>query len=91
MYILYKKPIQLETLAIVQYLHSINIFFLPDTIIERNHPSFIKELPSIIYKDKLYSGLEEVITLYESYSNIENLLEKAIEFKEKNPKYTIKK
>ena len=36
MYTLYKNPIQLETLYIVQYLHSKNMVFLPSYIIERN-------------------------------------------------------
>ena len=37
-YVLYKKPIQLETLNIVQYLHYKNISFLPNVIIEKNYP-----------------------------------------------------
>lgn len=90
MYILYKQPIQLETLHIVQYLHYCGIVFLPHTIFERNHPSFVKELPSILYQDKLYSGLHQVISLYESVSKIDHLLEKANTFKQANPKYTIR-
>lgn len=91
MYILYKKPIQLETLNIVQYLHSKNITFLPSMIIEKNYPKFVTELPTIQYNNKIYTGLEEVISLYENISGIENILEKANEFKKYNPKYTIKK
>ena len=91
MYTLYKNPIQLETLYIVQYLHSKNISFLPSMIIERNYPEFVTELPTIYYKNKMYKGLEEVISLYENISGIENILEKAMEFKKQNPKYTIKK
>lgn len=53
MYILYKKPLQLDTLYIVQYLHSINITFLPHSIFERNHPPNVTNLPSILY-DNLY-------------------------------------
>lgn len=94
-YILYKNPVQLETLHIVQYLHSLNIHILPASIIERNHPSFITELPTIIHKNKdgslhTYSGLHQVICFYEEISGISNLLEKANEFKKNNPKYTIK-
>lgn len=91
MYTLYKNPIQLETLYIVQYLHSRNITFLPSIIIERNHPSFVTELPTIQYNHTVYKGLEEVISLYEHISGIDNVLEKAIEFKKQHPKYTIKK
>ena len=91
MYILYKNPIQLDTLYIVQYLHHKNIMFLPSIIIERNYPPFVTELPTINYKNKIYKGLEEVILLYENISGIDKILEKAIEFKNQNPKYTIKK
>lgn len=91
MYTLYKNPIQLETLYIVQYLHYKNISFLPSTIIERSYPQFVTELPTIYYNNKTYTGLEEVISLYENISGIDNILEKAMEFKKQNPKYTIKK
>ena len=37
----------------------------------------------------MYSGLTEVISLYEKISGIENILEKAIEWKKQNPKYAI--
>lgn len=91
MYTLYKNPIQLETLYIVQYLHSRNITFLPSIIIERNYPAFVTELPTIYYNHRFYKGLEEVISLYEHISGIDNVLEKAVEFKKQYPKYTIKK
>ena len=91
MYTLYKNPIQLDTLYIVQYLHYKNIMFLPSIIIERNYPNFVTELPTINYKNKIYNGLEEVISLYETISGIDKILEKAIEFKNQNPKYTINK
>lgn len=91
MYILYKNPIQLDTLYIVQYLHYNNIKFLPSSIIERNYPQFVTDLPTIVYNNNVYSGLTEVISLYEKISGIDNILEKAIEWKKQNPKYTIKK
>lgn len=91
MYILYKSPIQLDTLYIVQYLHYNNIIFLPSNIIERNYPQFVTNLPTIIYNKKYYNGLEEVISLYEKISGIDNILEKSREFKKQYPKYTIKK
>ena len=70
MYILYKNPIQLETLYIVQYLNYNNIDFLPNIIIEKNYPNFVKNLPTIYYKNKFYNGLEEVISLYENILNL---------------------
>jgi hypothetical protein len=90
MYILYKNPVQIETLNIVQYLHYNKISFLPNTIIERNHPQFVSDLPTIVYNNKQYNGLEAVVSLYEECSGINNLLEKSYEFKKQNPKYTIK-
>ena len=90
MYILYKNPIQLDTLYIVQYLHYNNINILPSYIIEKNYPNYITNLPTIIYNNNIYSGLSEVISFYEQISGIDNILEKAIEFKKQNPKYTIK-
>lgn len=91
MYTLYKNPVQLDTLYIVQYLHYNKINFQPSIIIERNHPQFITELPSIEYNNRIYTGLIEVISLYETISGINNILEKALEFKKQNPKYTIKR
>lgn len=89
MYILYKHPIQLETLFMVQYLHSRGIRFLPSMIIERNYPANITELPTIVYEQVQYSGLEKVVSLYETISGIDNLLEKSKEFKKQHPTYTI--
>ena len=91
MYTLYKNPIQFDTLYIVQYLHYNKISFLPSSIIERNYPHFVTNLPTIIYDNCIYSGLTEIISLYEKISGIDNILEKALEFKKQNPKYTIKK
>lgn len=88
---MYKNPIKVETLCIVQYLHYKNIRFLPSIIIERNHTPFVTELPTINYKNKMYKGLAEVVSLYEEISGIQNILEKAMEFKNLNPKYTINK
>lgn len=100
MYILYKNPIQLETLQIVQYLHSQNITLLktqqgnipllPTAIVERSYPSFISHLPTIVCQGIKYEGLEGVVLFYETGSGINGLLEKSAEFKKQNPKYTIK-
>ena len=91
MYFLYKNPIQHDTLCIVQYLHFHKIHFLPSAIIERNYPSFVTELPTIIYNNTIYCGLSEVVALYEQISGIVDLLEKSKLFKKENPKYTINK
>jgi len=80
MYILYKNPIQLDTLSIVQYLHYKGILFLPNCIIERNYPPSVTQLPTIYYKNQYYCGINECIELYENISGIDNILEKARKF-----------
>lgn len=90
MYTLYKNPIQLDTLYIVQYLHYNKIVFLPNKIIERNFPQFVTNLPTVVYDNCIYDGLSNVISLYEKMSGIDHILEKAMEFKKQNPTYTIK-
>lgn len=90
-YILYKQPIQLETLHIVQYLHHQQITLLPTAIVERNHPPHITALPSIQTLTELHIGLDRVVNWYEQQTGITDLLKKAIEWKNENPKYTIKK
>jgi hypothetical protein len=90
-YILYKNPVQMETLSIVQYLHSEGILFLPKAIFERGYPQEISKLPSIydLTEKKLYHGIEEVIKYYEKKTKIKKLLKKANDFKVKNPDYKI--
>lgn len=89
-YVLYKNPIQTDTLAIVQYLNSLGIKLLPAYCIELNHSSWVVELPSIeVFGGRRYIGLRECIGFYESVSGERNLLKKALEFKEKNPGYKI--
>ncbi len=86
-YILYKQPIQLETLHIVQFLHVNGIILLPKYIIERNLG--VAVLPTIIYDNNTYSGLLEVVKFYENTSGISDLLAKARDWKDKNPNYRI--
>lgn len=86
-YTLYKEPISLETLHIVQYLHANGIKLLPKYIIERNHGTNI--LPTIVYGSNVYSGLSNVIKFYENISNIDNLLIKSSEWKLNNSDYRI--
>ncbi len=86
-YTLYKEPISLDTLNIVQYLHAHGIKIIPKYIIERNHGVLL--LPSIRCNDELYSGLNQVINFYETVSGIDDLLDKSIKWKEQFPNYKI--
>jgi hypothetical protein len=89
-YGLYKEPISSDTLYIVQYLYSNGIVLIPTYIIERNHKHHgITELPAIVCDDTIYSGIMEVTKFYEQISGITNLLNKAREWKIKNPNYRI--
>jgi hypothetical protein len=88
-YILYKEPISLDILYLIQYLYSQGIDFRPNVIIERNFPEDITQLPTVRYENNLYSGLDQIVKFYEECSDIPNLLQKAKQFKEENPNYTI--
>lgn len=90
-YILYKQPISLDTLNIVRYLHYCGLNYVPSTIIERNYPDYITMLPSVVHNNVLYSGLDQVAIFYENLSGINNILQKALEFKDNNPTYLINK
>ena len=46
-YLLYKGPVQLDTLAMVRYLHSQGIDLQPALCVERQHPEWVAALPSI--------------------------------------------
>ncbi len=87
-YTLYKQPISLDTLAMVQYLYSQNIVLLPKKIIERNYPTSITELPSID-DGTLHIGLQSVINWYENQSNQSNLYSKALLWKSQNKDFRI--
>ena len=88
-YILYKNPVQLETLYVVQYLHFLGKDPVPKYCIERNHPSWVTRLPSISSDGYKYVGLERVIQFYENIFNVSNLLDKANKFKSEFPSYRI--
>jgi hypothetical protein len=90
-YILYKQPIQYETLYIVQYLHSLGIHVIPKYCIERNYPLWVLECPSIhaLTTDKKYIGLNACVLFYEEVSGITDLLQKSIQFKQLHPEYRI--
>ena len=90
-YVLYKNPIQLDTLYIVKYLYYNEIKLIPKYCIERNHPSWVIVFPSIETDEgERYIGLESCIAFYEKTSGINNLYSKSTLFKELNPKYCIR-
>jgi hypothetical protein len=89
-YVLYKHPIQYDTLNIVRYLHSIGKSNEPLHCIERNYPDWVLELPSIKeLNGATHIGFENVVKYYENVSGITDLLEKVNIFKTNNTNYTI--
>lgn len=90
-YILYKNPIQYDTLYIVQYLYSIGINIKPCACVEREYPLEVFELPAIydLPSKVFHVGLEPVVEYYELKTGISGLLEKSSKFKKENPDYRI--
>lgn len=76
MYVLYKKPVQVDTLAIVRYLfHEHGFDARPSMCIERAHPAWVTELPSImdLDDDSVHVGFEECVKYFEKVSGVGNL------------------
>ena len=91
-YTLFKNPIELDTLYIVQYLHSLGINMVPIIIIERSHPATVVELPCIFdhVSGSYHNGLKACVHYYEKKSDESSLLERAHAFKLVNPDYRIR-
>lgn len=58
-------------------------------IIERNFPSNITQLPTIILNGQVICGLQNIINTYENMFNITDLINKAKTFRDLNPNYKI--
>lgn len=92
MYVLYKNPIQLDTLAIVQYLHAQGVGnVLPTHCVERSHPAWVVELPAILDMDtnKRFVGFVECVKYFENMSATTDLVNKAHVFKTVHPTYRV--
>ena len=91
-YTLFKNPVQLDTLAIVQYLHSCGVQAEPAQCIERCHPAWVTQLPSIEdhTTGERFVGLIECERFYERLSGKgPGLLTRALAFKADHPEYRI--
>ena len=78
----------METLAIVQYLQTKGVDLLPAMMLERNHPDWVVETPSILCLESnvRFVGLDRCVDYYrEAAGADENLLREAQEWKETNP------
>ena len=90
-YDLFKEPIQVETLHIVQYLYSMGIDARPLCIFERNHAAEATELPTIHARetDEWFVGLDECVRFYSRLSGIEDVVVRAAEFKSRAGEFRI--
>lgn len=91
-YILLKNPMQLDTLAIVQFLHSRgDTMCQPVACVERNHPDWATELPAIEICEigERFVGIKACVEFYEMHSGIPDLLAQALAFKRENARYRI--
>lgn len=63
---LFKRPVQNDTRAIVRHLESIGKPCPPTYIVERNHPSWVPELPTIldISSGETYVGFDRCVRFW---------------------------
>jgi hypothetical protein len=78
-FVLCKHPVQADTRGIVRYLRDVHRFDAGARLcIERNHPSWAPELPTIldVSTEVVYVGLERCIEFYEMISGVRGLAQK---------------
>lgn len=78
-------------LKIVRFLHWKGVDIRPLEIHERNFPSSITILPTIIINGTHIEGLNNIATYYESVFNVSELITKSIGFDLNNPNYRCNK
>ncbi len=92
-YVLFKHPLQLDTLSIVRFLcHKGHNDMRPVRCIERNHPAWAHDLPSIeLASGERYVGLGSCIQFYaqETGQDPNSLLSNANAFNAANPDYRL--
>lgn len=78
-----------KLLNITRYLHVLGVDIRPQMVIEKCFPSNITTLPTIYLNGKLFEGLPNILAFYQNKLQINNLLDKAIQFDKLNPYYRI--
>lgn len=81
----------MDTLAIVRYLFANGYKNMePRYVIERNHPAWVTELPSI-HDENLgtFIGVKNCYKYFEKVAKITDLQEKVLEWESNNPNYRI--
>lgn len=91
--ILYKQNGTNDTqtlLNIVRYLYTQGYDIRADTIIERNFPSSVDQLPTLLLpQNQVLKGLKNINSYYENLTKISDLANKANNFDKLNPDYRI--
>lgn len=90
-YILYKHPVELTTLHIVQYLYFMGHDSIPLYCVERNFPLIVTEVPAIhdTVTEQWYLGLDRCIEFYKEKAEDDELMSHVKEFKERYPDFRI--
>ena len=92
-YVLYKNPVQPDTLAVVRYLHSVlpTLAACPAACVERNHPPRVTELPAVhdLDTDEWFVGPARCVEFFEARSGLSDLARLSREFAEAHEGYRI--
>jgi hypothetical protein len=92
MYVLYKNPVQADTLAQVQYLHWLgHEHARPCQVVERNHPDWASQLPSVqdVGTGACHVGGAACSAYLEARFGVDDLASKAAAWKDAHPEYRI--
>ena len=93
-YVLYKLPVSLDTLAVVQYLHAHGVpGAVPRACVERSHPPHVAHnLPAILVDDDWHVGLDACLRFWAALEQKKEdapLLCRALEWKRRNSDFRI--
>lgn len=89
-YVLYKRPVQADTQAIVRYLAWRGVDARPAAIHERAWPPEVTDLPAVRDAEgTLHLGIDAVARFFEKRTRVPDLLRKALEFGRRNPGYRV--
>lgn len=92
-HVLFKRPVELDTLHVVQYLYSLGHDVRAEACIERNHPEWaVESLPCIeTAAGERHVGLDACVRFYAACASVpaSSLVAEAVAFKQAHPEYRI--
>lgn len=90
LYKTHENPNCEKLLSFSRYLYHLGYDIRPYQVWEANFPAHITQLPTIILCNNVkLEGLNQIVNYYEKLFNMSNLLNNALNFIEKNPRYRI--